>query len=63
MVDESDANFSRYGIKPERFAALINSDPSINMFSIFIGSLGDQAKKYVLVLCHEAKVGSHACSC
>ena len=59
----SDANFSRYGIKPERFAALMNSDPSVNVFAIFIGSLGDQAKKCVLVPCHEAKVGSHACSC
>ena len=45
----SDANFSRYGIKPEQFAALMSSDPNVNVFAIFIGSLGDQAKRYVRV--------------
>ena len=43
----SDANFSRYGIKPKHFAALMNSDPRVNVYAIFIGSLGDQAKRYV----------------
>lgn len=42
----SDANFSRYGIKPKHFAALMNSDPRVNVYAIFIGSLGDQAKRY-----------------
>ena len=41
----SDANFSRYGIKPKHFATLMNSDPRVNVFAIFIGSLGDQARK------------------
>ena len=41
----SDANFSRYGIRPGHFASLMNSDPRVNVFAIFIGSLGDQAEK------------------
>ena len=41
----SDANFSRYAIKPRDFAALMNSDPRVNVFALFIGSLGDQAKR------------------
>ena len=41
----SDANFSRYWINPKDFAAIMTSDPSVNVFAIFIGSLGDQAKK------------------
>ena len=41
----SDANFSRYGIRPSQFASLMNSDPRVNVFAIFIGSLGDQAKR------------------
>ena len=41
----SDANFSRYGIKPRHFAALMNSDLRVNVFAIFIGSLGDEAKR------------------
>ena len=43
----SDANFSRYGIKSKHFAALMNSDLRVNVYAIFIGSLGDQAKRYV----------------
>ena len=43
----SDANFSRYGIKPRHFTALMNSDHRVNVYAIFIGSLGDQARKYV----------------
>lgn len=39
----SDANFSRYGIKPSDFAKLMVSDPLVNVYAIFIGSLGDQA--------------------
>lgn len=41
----SDANISRYGIKPKHLATLMNSDPRVNVFAIFIGSLGDQAKQ------------------
>ena len=39
----SDANFSRYGIDPTLFGRLMTSDPSVNVFAVFIGSLGDQA--------------------
>ena len=41
----SDANFSRYGIKPSDFAKLMVSDPLVNVYAIFIGSLGDQAQR------------------
>lgn len=46
----SDANFSRYGIKPHHFATLMNSDPRVNVFAIFIGSLGDEAKRSKLTI-------------
>ena len=42
VVVFSDANFSRYGIRPSHFASLMNSDPRVNVFAIFIG---DQAKR------------------
>ncbi|KAK7809059.1 LOW QUALITY PROTEIN: hypothetical protein U0070_013245, partial [Myodes glareolus] len=41
----SDANLSRYGINPARFAQILTSDPQVNAFAIFIGSLGDQAAR------------------
>lgn len=41
----SDANLSRYGISPARFAQILTSDPQVNAFAIFIGSLGDQAAR------------------
>uniref|UniRef100_A0A8C9Z2I1 von Willebrand factor A domain-containing protein 8 n=1 Tax=Sander lucioperca TaxID=283035 RepID=A0A8C9Z2I1_SANLU len=41
----SDANLERYGIRPERFAQALTSDPQVNAFAIFIGSLGDQAER------------------
>ncbi|XP_043927636.1 von Willebrand factor A domain-containing protein 8 [Protopterus annectens] len=41
----SDANLERYGIPPERFAETLTSDPQVNAFAIFIGSLGDQAMR------------------
>lgn len=43
VVILSDANLSRYGIPPERFARILNSDSRVNAYAIFIGSLGDQA--------------------
>ncbi|XP_069677328.1 von Willebrand factor A domain-containing protein 8 isoform X2 [Periplaneta americana] len=43
VVILSDANLERYGIPPERFARAMNSDPRVNAYAIFIGSLGDQA--------------------
>uniref|UniRef100_A0A8C0ZUF8 VWFA domain-containing protein n=1 Tax=Castor canadensis TaxID=51338 RepID=A0A8C0ZUF8_CASCN len=41
----SDANLSRYGIHPSKFAQILTSDPQVNAFAIFIGSLGDQANR------------------
>uniref|UniRef100_A0A5F9D324 von Willebrand factor A domain-containing protein 8 n=1 Tax=Oryctolagus cuniculus TaxID=9986 RepID=A0A5F9D324_RABIT len=41
----SDANLSRYGIHPDKFAQILTSDPQVNAFAIFIGSLGDQAAR------------------
>ncbi|XP_077071835.1 von Willebrand factor A domain-containing protein 8 isoform X2 [Siphateles boraxobius] len=41
----SDANLERYGISPDRFARALTSDPQVNAFAIFIGSLGDQAER------------------
>ncbi|XP_066093875.1 von Willebrand factor A domain-containing protein 8 isoform X2 [Saccopteryx bilineata] len=41
----SDANLSRYGIHPARFAQILTSNPQVNAFAIFIGSLGDQATR------------------
>ncbi|KAI1899570.1 hypothetical protein AGOR_G00063140 [Albula goreensis] len=41
----SDANLERYGISPDRFARTLTSNPQVNAFAIFIGSLGDQAER------------------
>ncbi|EHB13051.1 hypothetical protein GW7_03251 [Heterocephalus glaber] len=41
----SDANLSRYGIHPSKFAQILTSNPQVNAFAIFIGSLGDQAAR------------------
>uniref|UniRef100_A0A3Q2ZT42 von Willebrand factor A domain containing 8 n=1 Tax=Kryptolebias marmoratus TaxID=37003 RepID=A0A3Q2ZT42_KRYMA len=41
----SDANLERYGIRAEHFAQVLTSDPQVNAFAIFIGSLGDQAER------------------
>ncbi|GBM19809.1 von Willebrand factor A domain-containing protein 8 [Araneus ventricosus] len=43
VIIMSDANFDRYGISPSSFGKLLTSDPKVNGFAIFIGSLGDQA--------------------
>ncbi|GFY55984.1 von Willebrand factor A domain-containing protein 8 [Trichonephila inaurata madagascariensis] len=43
VIIMSDANFDRYGISPKSFSKLLTSDPKVNAFAIFIGSLGDQA--------------------
>ncbi|KAM9343638.1 von Willebrand factor A domain-containing protein 8 [Pholidichthys leucotaenia] len=45
VVVLSDANLERYGIRPERFAQALTSDPQVNAFAVFIGSLGDQAER------------------
>ncbi|KAM9486140.1 von Willebrand factor A domain-containing protein 8 [Clarias gariepinus] len=41
----SDANLERYGISPDRFAHTLTSNPQVHAFAIFIGSLGNQAKR------------------
>ena len=41
----SDANLERYGINPSKLGRLMNSDPRVNVFFIFIGSLGNQADR------------------
>lgn len=41
----SDANFDRYGIRPEAFAKILNRNDQVACFAIFIGSLGDQAER------------------
>ncbi|KOC69518.1 Uncharacterized protein KIAA0564 [Habropoda laboriosa] len=43
VVVLSDANFERYGIRPENFAKILTSNPNVNAYAIFIGSLGNQA--------------------
>ena len=43
----SDANFERYGIRPSRFGDILTSNEDVNAYAIFIGSLGDQAIRYV----------------
>ena len=44
MVVLSDANFDRYGIRPESFGKILNRNENVNAFAIFIGSLGNQAE-------------------
>eukprot|EP00117_Sycon_ciliatum_P049088 scpid7831/ scgid4687/ Uncharacterized protein KIAA0564 homolog len=43
----SDANFSRYGIQSSTFSKVMSKDAKVNVFIIFIGSLGDQAVRLV----------------
>ncbi|KAL0271601.1 UNVERIFIED_CONTAM: hypothetical protein PYX00_008644 [Menopon gallinae] len=43
VVVMSDANLDHYNISPRRFGQILTSNPDVNGFAIFIGSLGDQA--------------------
>lgn len=44
----SDANLSRYGISPRSLAhALTAQEPKVQAYTIFIGSLDDEAQMYV----------------
>ncbi|XP_033322690.2 von Willebrand factor A domain-containing protein c12.2 [Megalopta genalis] len=45
VVVLSDANLERYGIRPEAFSRVLMSNPDVNAYAIFIGSLGDQAAR------------------
>ena len=52
VVVLSDANLERYGIPAEAFGKALTSDPRVNAFAIFIGSLGNQADRYGVVKPH-----------
>lgn len=43
----SDANLSRYAIPPKEFSASLTCDPRVEAYAIFIGSLGNQAERYL----------------
>ncbi|KAJ1114524.1 hypothetical protein NDU88_002760 [Pleurodeles waltl] len=45
VIVMSDANLERYGIPPSKFAQSLTTNPQVNAFAIFIGSLGDQAER------------------
>lgn len=49
LVVLSDANLSRYGIPASRLGAALNSHDKVNAHVIFIGSLGDQADRYLII--------------
>lgn len=44
----SDANLERYGIRPKKLAEILTANEDVNGFVIFIGSLGDQAHRYII---------------
>lgn len=45
VVMMSDANLSRYGIQPKSLAdALVAKEPKVQAYSIFIGSLDNEAQ-------------------
>lgn len=45
LVVLSDANFERYGISTASFSKIMSRNERVNVFAIFIGSLGDQAER------------------
>ena len=49
VIALSDANFDRYGINPARFGDLLTGNEDVKAYAIFIGSLGDQAARSVVV--------------
>jgi hypothetical protein len=55
----SDANLERYGIDPKQLAKILNSNPEVKAFSVFIGSLGDQAQRYILLITVPCQVTRH----
>lgn len=44
LIVLSDANLDRYGIRPESLGRLLKSEPSVNCYAIFVGTLGNQAE-------------------
>jgi len=49
----SDANLERYGINPKELGKILNANSEVKAFSVFIGSLGDQAERYVYLLSND----------
>ena len=49
LIVLSDANFERYGISPSKFGEILRGNEKVNAYAIFVGSLGDQAIRYVCV--------------
>ena len=47
VVLVSDANLEQYGITPHELGKLLNLDPLVRVFMIFIGTLEGQAEKYL----------------
>jgi hypothetical protein len=43
----SDANLDQYSISAADLSGLISADPRVHVFIVFIGTLGDQAEKYM----------------
>ncbi|OWF39226.1 von Willebrand factor A domain-containing protein 8 [Mizuhopecten yessoensis] len=43
----SDANFDRYNISPKKFGEILRSNDKVNAYTIFIGSLDDQAAQLI----------------
>jgi von Willebrand factor A domain-containing protein 8 len=41
----SDANLDQYGIAPSDLKALLDMDERVNVFIVFIGSMGNQAQR------------------
>uniref|UniRef100_A0A2P2I882 von Willebrand factor A domain-containing protein 8-like n=1 Tax=Hirondellea gigas TaxID=1518452 RepID=A0A2P2I882_9CRUS len=46
----SDANLDRYGISPNRLAVAMTAQRDVQCYAVFIGSLGNQAKKLAAAL-------------
>lgn len=47
VVVLSDANLQRYGIPPSKLANALTAHPNVSAYVVFIGSLGDQAERYI----------------
>lgn len=45
VIAFSDANLDRYGIKPQHLARAMQLEENVNVFLIFIGTLGAQAER------------------
>lgn len=50
----SDANLKRYGIRPDAFGKILESDPTVKATVLFIGSLGEEASQ----LCRQLPRGT-----